>query len=309
MPHSKLFTSILVAGMLTAAAATASAQMGRIGGIVRDDTGEPVKGATITATNENIGQSLTATTDDKGRFLMIGLRGGVWTFIAQAPGHAPQGGDLLIRMGNVNPPMAFALRRTGPAMFGTLAGVSARDLQADLDQAAALLNQQRWDEAIAAYRAVAARSPALGVVNLQIAAAYRGKKDYAAAIGAYNELLKAEPSNSRARIGISETNAERGDFQAAEDILVQAADGPGREIPYSLAELKLARGDTEEALKWYQRASAADPTWGKPLYKLGLDALQTGDRARAVNYMNRVMAVDPLSPEAASARAALESLK
>ncbi len=309
MPHSTLCTSILIAGMLTAAAAPASAQMGRVGGIVRDDTGEPVKGATITATNENIGQTLTATTDDKGRFLMIGLRGGVWTFIAQAPGHAPHGGDLLIRMGSAAPPLAFALRRTGPAMFGALAGVSARDLQADLDAADALFKQQRWDEAITAYRAIAARSPALGVVNLQIAAAYRGKKDYAAAIATYNELLKAQSSNEKARIGISDTNAERGDLRAAEEILTEAADGPGREIPFSLAELKLARGDTVEALKWYEKASAADPTWGKPLYKLGLDALQKGDRASAVNYMNRVMAVDPLSPEAASARAALESLK
>lgn len=309
MPHSKPFVSVLVAGILMAAATTASAQMGRVGGIVRDDTGEPVKGATITAWIESVGQSLTATTDDKGRFLMIGLRGGVWTFIAQAPGHAPQGGDLLIRMGNVNPPMAFTLRRTGAAMFGALAGVSAKDLQEDLDEADALFKQQQWDDAITAYRAIAARSPALGVVNLQVAAAYRGKKDYAGAIAAYNELLKTEASNEKARIGISETNAERGDLGAAEDILVQGADGPSREIPFSLAELKLARGQRDEAVKWYQKASAADPSWGKPLYKLGLDALQKGDREGAAKLMNRVIEVDPLSPEASSAKAALASLK
>ena len=35
-----------------------------------------------------------------------------------------------------------------------------------------------------------AKAPALSVINLQIAAAYRNKKDYDGAIAAYNELLE-----------------------------------------------------------------------------------------------------------------------
>ena len=54
--------------------------------------GKPIKGATITAENANIGSSFTATTDDKGRFTIIGLRAGTWRFIAQAPGFAAEGG-------------------------------------------------------------------------------------------------------------------------------------------------------------------------------------------------------------------------
>ena len=76
----------LVAWIACAGATPASAQSGRVGGVVKDDSGEPIKGATVSAENMNIAQSFTATTDDKGRFVILGLRSGPWQFIAQAPG-------------------------------------------------------------------------------------------------------------------------------------------------------------------------------------------------------------------------------
>ena len=57
-----------------------------------------------------------------------------------------------------------------------------------------------------------AKAPALSVINLQIAAAYRNKKEYDNAIAAYNELLKADPDNDKAIVGIGMTNMEKGDL-------------------------------------------------------------------------------------------------
>ena len=50
-------------------AAQASAQVGRVSGVVKGEDGQPLKGATITAENPNIGQTFTSTTDDKGLHL------------------------------------------------------------------------------------------------------------------------------------------------------------------------------------------------------------------------------------------------
>ena len=288
----------------------AAAQPGRVGGVVRDEKGDPIKGATITAENENIGSSFTATTDDKGRFTIIGLRSGSWKFFAQAPGFAPEGGEMTVRTGNPNPAIGFTLKRTGAAWFGAMAGISAKDLQADLTAADALFNQQKWDEAITAYRAIMSRTPALSVINLQIATAYRKKKDFDGAIAAYNSLLHIDPENEKAAVGIGETSLERGDMKTAEDALVKAAavPGAGREVFYSLAEVKNSKREADEATKWYEKASAADPSWGKPLYKLGLLALEKGDRQGAARLLARAIAVDPVSPEAALAKTALEQL-
>src|SRR5262252_974323 len=103
--------------ILFAVAATASAQTGRVGGTVKDDAGQPIKGATVTAENPNASpSSFTATTDDKGRFSIIGLRTGQWTFTAQAPGFGPESGRLNVQtIGTPNPPLTFTLKKGGGA--------------------------------------------------------------------------------------------------------------------------------------------------------------------------------------------------
>jgi predicted TPR repeat methyltransferase len=307
---SAFVRAAFAAGLVVGLAGSAVAQGGRVAGIVRDDKGEPIKGATVTAENANIGSSFTASTDDRGRFSIIGLRSGQWRFIAQAPGYAPEGGEMPVRSGSPNPPLTFALHRSGPAASGALGGISAKDLQADLASADGLFAKERWDEAIAAYRSIVARSPALSVVNLQIAAAHRNKKEYDAAISAYNDLLRVDPANDNAKIGISRTLSERGDPAGAEEALVKAAEsGAGRDLYYALGEIAESNGKRDDAARWYEKASAADPFWGKPLYKLGLLARERGDAERAVEYLGRVVSVDPISSEAALAKASLEQLK
>jgi Flp pilus assembly protein TadD len=303
--------AFLIPLLLCALAAPAAGQAGRVGGVVKDDNGQPIKGATVTAENPNIGQSFTSTSDDKGRFIMIGLRGGQWRFTAQAPGYSPEAGMANIRMGTPNAPLSFGLKRTGNGFFGALGGIEAKDLQADLAEADALFNQRRWDEAVGAYREILAKAPPLSVINLQIASAYRHKKDYPAALAAYNDLLKIDPYNEKAKVGIGMTSLERGDMEGAERTLTAAAETGtvGRDLFYSLGEVKRAKGETDEAMKWYLKASEADPAWGKPLYMLGLSALNRGDHAGATTFLEQVIAVDPVSAEAALAKTILDTLK
>jgi predicted TPR repeat methyltransferase len=103
---------------------------------------------------------------------------------------------------------------------------------------------------------------------------------------------------------------ERGDLGAAANALNQAAQpGASKELFFTLGEIEAARGNTDEAVKWYEKASADDPNWGKPLLKLGLTSLNKGDRTDAAAKMQRVMTVDPTSAEAAQAKTVIEQLK
>jgi tetratricopeptide (TPR) repeat protein len=304
---------ILAVLFVAAFAVDAAAQIGRIGGTVKDDTGQPIKGATVIAENPTAAPtSLTATTDDKGRFSIIGLKAGTWDFKAQAPGFDPAAGQAVIRtVGQPNNPVEFKLKKSVAAPTSALGNLAAKDLQAELASADALYNNQRWDDAIVAYRAIMLKAPALSVINLQIAAAYRNKKDFDRAIAAYNELLKTDPNNDKAKIGIGMTNLEKGDMQAAEETLTRAADGqsPTREVLYNLAEVKAAKNQPDEAAKWYQRATDLDPSWGKPILKLALIAKSKGDTAAAIRLAERVVAADPMSAEAATAKTLIDQLK
>src|SRR5919204_5078175 len=166
MRQRSLLILLLALLWLTGSSQSAIAQTGRVGGVVKDEQGQPIKGATVTAENPSASPStFTATTDDKGRFSIIGLRTGQWTFTAQAPGFGPETGRMPVNtIGAPNPPLTFTLRKGGGAApAGALGGIAAKDLQTELAAADALYNQQKWDDAVAAYRAILAKAPALSV--------------------------------------------------------------------------------------------------------------------------------------------------
>jgi tetratricopeptide (TPR) repeat protein len=312
-PCRKLLTAIVLGTALVVSALPAVAQTGRVGGTIKDDKGQPIKGATVVAENPQASpSSFTATTDDKGRFSIIGLRSGTWKITASAPGFMPGGGSLPIRtIGAPNPPVDIVLAPGATGPTGALAGVNTKELQAELQKAEEMLNQQQYDAAIAAYQAILTKTPALTMINMQVGRAYRLKKDYDSALGAYKKILESDPNNERAKIEIGMTNLEKGDLAAAETTLTEAAQSlsAGREVFYNLGEVKFAKGETDEALKWYQRAVDTDPTWGKPLFKIGLGRLQKADTKGTIEMMEKVIAVDPNSPEAAQAKGLIEQLK
>lgn len=310
----KLGRLVAAVCLVAATAGVASAQVGRVGGMVKNDDGQPINGATVIAENPaSSPSSFTTTTDDKGRFSFIGLRAGMWKFTAEAPGYERETGALGVKtVGAPNPPLTFTLGKSaGGSAFIGLTSAAAKDIQADLTLADADYNSGKYDDAIAKYRGILVKAPGLSAINLQIAAAYRNKKDYDSALAAYNELLKVDPKNEAALVGIGMTNLEKGDLEAAEKTLTDAAALPsaGREVFYNLGEVKFAKGEVDEAAKWYQKATDTDPAWGKPLFKLGLVELNKGDKAKTIVAMEKVLAADPMSPEAAMAKSVIEDLK
>jgi tetratricopeptide (TPR) repeat protein len=313
MRIAKTFLSAALVATLVVAAAPAAAQTGRIGGTIRDGQGQPLKGATVTAENPNASpSSFTATTDDRGRYSIIGLRAGQWKITASAPGFQPSSGNVGVKtIGAPMPPVDFVLAPGAAGPAGALAGVNTKELQGELQKAIDLANGGQHDAAIAAYQAVLAKAPALTMIHGQIAQVQRLKKDYDGAIASYQKVLEGDPNNDKAKIDIGMTYLEKGDLANAEKQLLEVASSvnANREVFYNLGEVKFAKGETEEAVKYYTRASEMDPNWGKPLFKLGLAKLQKGDTAGTLEIMNKLVQVDPNSPEAVQAKGLIEQLK
>ena len=307
----KLSIAALVVVLL--GALPAMAQTGRIGGLVRDDKGQPLKGASVVAENPAASPpSFTATTDDKGRFSIIGLRAGTWKLTASAPGFQPSVGQVPIRtIGQPNPPVEFTLAPGAAGGGGALAGVYTKELQTELAAADAKMMATDFDGAIAAYQAMLVKVPQLTALHLQVGRAQRMKKDYNGALETYAKIVAGDPNAEKAKVEIGMTNLEKGDLPAADAALSEAAQNmsAGREVFYNLGEVKFAKGDTDEAMKWYQRAVDVDANWAKPYFKLGLGKLQKADMPGAIQMMEKVIAVEPNSGEAVQAKALIEQLK
>jgi tetratricopeptide (TPR) repeat protein len=258
----------LVAVLLSA---PAWAQTSRIGGVVRDETGATLRGVIVraeTGGGRTFGTPLTLTTatDDRGRFVFVISRSGEWQLTFEAPGFDPMTLPLALRLTGPAPNLDIKLeRRESPEAFGALAGIDSKSLSSQLAAAAVLYDEGRHDQAIAAYREIKSKAPALTLVNLQIGNSYFAKKSYGDAEAAYQEVLKSD------------------------------AEDPG--ALFAMGTLKEAQGNAAEAQTWYQKASTADAVWTRPLMKLAALANAAGDRAGASRHLTRVIDLDPASPD------------
>ena len=161
------------ATLALALAAAASAQTaGRITGTIKDPDGKPIKGATVRATNDAVNMRMTSTTDDKGRFAMIGVRSGTWSIVAEAPNFVALQGSASVSASNT-PVLALTLQRDPGPMPGALVKTIGEDVAA----ADALHKAGRLDEAIAAYQSIQSKNTRLTTVNLVLASLYREKAE------------------------------------------------------------------------------------------------------------------------------------
>ena len=176
----------------------AQAQVIRVAGTVRDDAGGPVRGATIVAENpDQTPPRLTTTSNDKGQFGFIGVRRGLWTVSVDAPGFERIQFRRQVATGRQEP-LDVRLTRTAAPVRLPLDGIKAGDIQQRIDRAESLSSKGDIDGAIAAWRDVLARVPALTSVHLQLGALYERKLDTERALTTYRQLLALEPANARA---------------------------------------------------------------------------------------------------------------
>jgi len=196
-------------------AAPALAQTARASGTVKDTAGKAMKGATVKATNKDAYPSqVTSTTDDKGRWAMIGLRTGTWTFVVESPGYSKQEAQWPVRVAGTVP-MHFVLARD----LGPIPGALTKNIQQQLAAANALRDKGQLDQALTAYEQIRDQNPKLTAVNLVVGNVYRKKAaletDPAArrllfdrAIASYTTMLSDDSSSERAKAEIESTRTE-----------------------------------------------------------------------------------------------------
>ena len=206
---------VLAAVIVTCLAVPALAQTARATGTVKDTAGKSMKGVTVRATNKDAYPSqITSTTDDKGRWAMIGLRTGTWTFVVEAPGYTKQEAQWPVRVAGTAP-MHFVLARD----LGPIPGALAKNIQQQLAAANALRDKGQLDQALAAYEQIREQNPKLTAVNLVVGSVYRKKASLEAdpaarralfdrAIASYSTMLNDAASSDRANAEIESTRTE-----------------------------------------------------------------------------------------------------
>ena len=323
--RKRIFSSLAVILGMALLVPTAFAQGGILFGRVTDaETGEPIAGATVRLDGHNpLGNAepddpREETTSDSGQYTLLGLPSGTWNMTVEAEGFQAAPGTVTVQFGR-NPPMNIELDAIPHPLMAEMDpsvtdGMSRAErnafldgVQAELDALDEARERGDWQAALSGAQSLQERFPTIAGLYLDIGTAQAQLGQYEEAIESYEAAAAAAPQmRSQIDTQIARLRAQMGDPDAVQ-ALINSGDA-AREDFYNQGTAAFARGETEQAAEWFERAVAADPGWVLPVYQLGLVALNQGDIEGAKVHFARAAELDPNSAEGQQAQAILGSL-
>jgi tetratricopeptide (TPR) repeat protein len=316
-----LFVLVASGGLSRASAAQANLGRGRINGQVVDENGDPVDGAKVVAAFIKGTTKLDGVSDKKGRFAIAGFGTGKWRITASKGGYIDSFVEMEISQLRTNPPITLTLKKLA-GLQGTEADKSGIEF---IDRGNNLIQEEKYDEAIAAFNEFRALHPELYQVRLNIAAAHLKKGDTATAEAEFKavldkirevhgDLLMDKSTAIRAYSGLGELALKKGNLEEGQEFFREALKiSPEDEAAaYNVGEIFFSNQQIDEAIEYLELAVKIKEDWPKPYYKLGFVYLNKGEYAKALENFKRFIDLDPQNPEVPNVRnmmAAIEKMK
>jgi tetratricopeptide (TPR) repeat protein len=294
--------------LLVTGASELAAQMGtgRVAGTVKDTEGNNVAGAKVMAEMTGTDFQLEATTDDKGRWAILGFRKGNYAFTFTAKGYVPQQFSTQVSGLGKNPNVNVVLEKmTSGQAFA--AGEAADLMKAARD----LYDANDFTGALAKYQEIITEYSDIYQINLYLGNCNRELGNLDEALENYNAVLAEEPLNTVALVNVGDVYVRKGDFESAVTYFEQALEqAPEDEVlPFNVAEIYFDQGDVAGAITYYKRAAEVKADWVEPQLKLGYAYINMADMENAAIHFKKVIEMAPDTPQAAVAQAALDSIQ
>jgi len=290
---------ILLGLILTGVPVVAFSQGGRLSGRILDEEGAPLAGATVKLMNPNIGPARTVTTDGKGEWAVLGLEAGSWDIDFAADGYHERQISVNVSALMRLKPIEIRLERAGPPP----------ELLEAARRGDAAFEAGRFAEARAHYETLLARRPDLAAtLHLQIARCYKEEGDGEAEIDHLKAALDANPDNHAVRTLLGMELIERGEIDEGLEWLSQVDESriASPDVLYNIGVALLNKGRQGEAIDYFTKALAVDPSYADGYYQRGLTYLGLQKLAQARSDLKKVVELVPEGPQAETARKVLE---
>lgn len=294
----RAFGATLAAMLLAAPPLGAARQQARVYGKVVDETGQPVAGLQLTASDTQSDFAVTVETDEEGRYELI--------------------------LTDATREHRYRLEKKGYDLFETVYKVAAGSnselnftvVAAVGGGAPAVFNEGNeaaragdLATAEAKYREALELDPGLAPAHAALAVVHFNQKQFAeAAAGAERAL---DLGLTAAAVHKIRYNAYKGlgdEERAAAALADLEAAAPEQAIGgrFNEAVAHFDAGRTAEARAALEQVLAADPEHARAHYYLGLCGVNTGDSELAREHLGRFLELAPDDPEAETARQMLE---
>jgi tetratricopeptide (TPR) repeat protein len=307
---------VLVIGAIVFVAAPAAAQTGAVKGKVVDGQGTAVDGAKITIQSaESSARKYETKSNKKGEFFQIGLAPGNYKVSAEKD-NLFQSFDVRVRLGdplNIN----FVLvPGAGPANAEE-ASKKAAALRASFDEAVALSQAGKNEEAIAKFTEVTVAAPTCATCFANIGSIHLKSNKYDEAEAAYKKALEVDPNLMAAKTGLMNVyNAQR-KFDLAEKMAAEVAAGSGGgeggggnpDALYNQGVVQWNANKFQEAQQAFEGALKADPNHSESHFMLGKVFINLGKLAEAALEFETYLKLAPSGPNAKEAQTNYDALK
>lgn len=279
----------VAAGLL---ALPAAAQTGAVRGKVVDEQGQPVDGAKVEIIFKGgVTRKFETKTNKKGEYTQVGLQGGIYEIDVTKEGFQVGETGGRVSLGDPTYMPEVKLRAGKAAPPG--ADKAVEELRAQFGKAAELAQSGKHDEAEALYKDLLVKNPQIPEIHYNLGFIYQQKKDWPAAIAAYQKAVEIRPSYSEAQTALASVYQSSGQGDKAMEVAKQSASGGDAKSHFNLGIVAMNQGKEEEALAAFQKAAELDPTNPEPHYFIGTRSMQMGKLPEAVAALEKYIAMAP----------------
>jgi len=231
---------------------------GKVGGSVVDEAGNPIAGVTVKMTHAQYQGGPTLTTDENGKWFVVGIRGGAWLIDYSMAGYKPYGISVEISNVRTGKPIEVVLEKAA-AMAES--GISEEQKEA-LSTADSLFQAGDYQAALDEYTTLKGTFPELTFIDLRIADCQAGLGDYDAAIAIADEILAKEPNNNAAYTTAGNAAFKKGDFETAYTYYKKLADAAPNDagVQANFGQITMEIGNYEESQAAFSKAIELSPT-------------------------------------------------
>jgi tetratricopeptide (TPR) repeat protein len=310
-----LATALLATLLAFPAVAQDWSGKGRVNGVVTDESGKPLEGATIRLRHEKIPDNGPADlkTDKKGKWSYLGLLGGPWTVRVVAEGYVPSEGVVNVNEFAPNPLISLKLRKPTAQEAEAGGDPKMKEAQAQIDKGDALLQQKNAAGARAEYEKALPLLEGANrrIVMKRIATCQMLEGDDAAAVDTLKAVLAEAPDDADAlrlivdRLIVLKRDAEAQEYMAK---MPQGASGVDPNTILNMGINLYNENKLAEAVAKFEQVVSLKPDWADGYYYRGLANLAQGKGDLAKADFQKVLELDPNHQYANDCREFLKSL-
>ncbi len=278
---------------------------GRQVGFVYDEEGNPLEGVAVKLLYVKTQSGFETTTDAKGKWAAMGVKGGTWFIDFELPGYAPRNiSTKILDFRQQNKPIELTLKKV-EGLYVT------DDMKEEYKRGIDLYNEGKYEESIPVYQGVLEKFPNAYIVHLNIGHSYFKLENYDEAEKNYLKVLEHEPEHVDALMGIGNCYMNRGDSGKAMEWYnkIEFEKIEDQTVLYNVGTIFYNNSKFDEALKYYKRAVEIQEDFLDAIYQLGLAYLAKGNNAEALAEFENYLKHDPDSQRSSQVQGFIDYLK